>query len=376
MGGARFIRAGVLACILMLAIQLPTTAQESGIDFVVEPASGSETPVDGGYFLLAARPGQSLEQSLALRNDSNRRLFLRLAAVDATTGPYGGVSYGLGSESPSRMGTWIALDETSINLGPGDSEFVTFKIDIPRDAPSGENLAGISVWSPAGTAARGDGAAGQAGAEISIQTRRIVAVQVNLPGPSRPELVISGIQPSARPDGLYLEIDVANAGFGLTQGKGVVDIPREGFEKHFDVDTFVPGTAIAYPVRWADSAPEGRYDATAEIDYGGRTATWSGSFTVGSDVLEELAQRGIDTEEAARFPWWIAVLAMTSVGIASVLVVRRRRSTLAARAHTVPETRETPRPPAAPPVPLARRLPPPPPPPSSQGLGRRSGEKT
>ena len=201
MGGARFITAGAIASILVLAIQLPATAQESGIDIVVEPASGSDTAAGGGYFLLAARPGQSLEQALALRNDSNRRLFLRLAAVDATTGPYGGVSYGLGTESPSRTGSWIALDETSVNLGPGDSEFVTFKIDIPRDAPSGENLAGISVWSPAGTAARDDGAEGQAGAEITIQARRIVAVQVNLPGVSNPNSRFQGLNPRPVPTG-------------------------------------------------------------------------------------------------------------------------------------------------------------------------------
>jgi hypothetical protein len=89
-----------LTLLFIAVVAAPLAAQGSGIDFVSEPAPGSQTAGGGGYFLIRTEPGHRLEQSLSLRNDSNQRLALRLAAVDATTGPLGGVSYRLETEPP------------------------------------------------------------------------------------------------------------------------------------------------------------------------------------------------------------------------------------------------------------------------------------
>ena len=67
----------------------------------------------------------------------------------------------------------------------------------------------------------------------------------------------------------------------------------DGFEQKFSIDTFVPGTSIAYPVKWTDKALDGDHPAHVEIRYGDRVAVWDGKFTVGEAIKEEQANRQV-----------------------------------------------------------------------------------
>lgn len=296
----------ILACAtLLLAPSVGNASQENDAKFLAEPADGSSTEPRGSYFVVAASPGGEFSQSVALRNDSPGPLDLRLAAVDAGTAQRGGTSFGLESETPSRAGAWVVLERTALTLAAGESTLVGFKVTVPADATSGVHLAGISVLSPT-KAATADGTGTQAGAAITVQSRRVIAVQVDLPGPADPELVITGVAPVARPDGLYLEVAVDNRGRGLTKGEGDLTLPGDNFASPLSIETFVPGTSIAYPVKWGDSVPDGERDAHVEIRYGDRVAVWDGKFRVGEDVRDELANRQVDppapTRSSGGFP--------------------------------------------------------------------------
>ena len=139
-------------------------------------------------------------------------------------------------------------------------------------------------------------ARGQIGASVDLQVRRVVAVQVNVPGPSAPELVVTGVSPTGRPDGLYLEITIENSGRSLTRGEGTITLPAQGFKRTFAVDTLVPRTSVAYPIKWTDGTDvgSGEHRARVELHYDGRVAQWEGAFTVGRAVRQELAERRID----------------------------------------------------------------------------------
>lgn len=283
----------ICALSLVAATGSRASAQEPDANFVAEPSPGSQLAPSGGYFLLEATPGQEIRQSIGLRNDGAEPLELRLDAVDAATGQLGGASYELADEEPSRTGAWITLERSAVTLAAGASEVVSFRVAVPSGADSGQHLAGLSIAAPRRQGDAGDAGEGQAGASIDVQTRRIIAVQVNLPGPDEPELVIDGVTPAARPDGLYLEIAIENQGRGLTKAEGVLTV-GDDFERTFDVDTFVPGTAIAYPIKWVADAEDGAHDATVELRYGNETARWDGTFTVGEKVRDELAERQVE----------------------------------------------------------------------------------
>jgi hypothetical protein len=287
-----FRSALVLACAVLPFTPGAASAADSTPNFLAEPAAGSSIAPRGGYFVVAGVPGQVLSQSVALRNDSDTPLDLRLGAVDAATAQRGGTSFALDSERPVKAGTWIALDRTSLTLAPRASATVPFKVTVPANATSGVHLAGISVLNPVAKEAAVD-SGNKAGASVTIQSRKVIAVQVNLPGPAEAELAITGVAAVARPDGLYLEVGVDNRGGGMTKGAGVVTLPKDGFEHAFDIDTFIPGTSITYPVRWTGKAADGVHSTHVEIRYGDRVAVWDGSFTVGEAVREEQANREV-----------------------------------------------------------------------------------
>jgi Bacterial protein of unknown function (DUF916) len=297
-----------------------TGAGRQGVDFVVQPARGPET--SNGYFVIDTAPGKHVHQSVLLRNDSERALELRLAAVDAATGTYGGASYALPDGTPHLTGSWISLEDRSVELGPGQATTVGFALDVPEDAAGGQHLAGLAVWSPSDRS----GDAKEGGSSIRVQTRSIVAVEVDLPGSSQPHLTISGIEPLVRADGLYLGIHVANDGHGLTTGEGTAEVTGDGFVSSFSVDTFVPQTDITYPVKWRKSAADGDYDAAVKIRYDdGRVATWQGTFTIGSEVQEGLAERGIDSGGGWPLPIVVALAAGPLLLVAVLWWWRKKR---------------------------------------------------
>lgn len=309
------------------AWSMPAHAGNGSVDFLVEPMPGSQTADRGGYFVVDAARGARVRQRIALRNDSARPLDLRLRAVDALTGALGGASYGLPGEPRRATGRWISIDAPHVRLAPQATRVVPFTVSVPRDARSGEHLAGIAVWAPRRTPRGRDDAV----ASVHVQTRRVVAVQVDVPGPKTPRLVISGVDTAARPDGLYLEIGVSNRGTAMTTGTGVVTLPDEDFEREFVVDTFVPATSIRYPVSWTDRARTGEYRASVRIRYDGGVARWSGTFTVGDGVIEELQRRGATHADESQVPLAVAVAAGASVlaGTAWWLARRKRRGSRA-----------------------------------------------
>jgi hypothetical protein len=282
----------VIACALLPFGPVAAAADDATPKVLAQPAAGSSTEPHGSYFVVAGAPGAVLTQSVALRNDSDTSLDLRLGAVDAATAQLGGSSFALEGDKPAQMATWITLDKTSATLAPHASLTVPFRIAVPADAVSGVHMAGISVLVPAVKDASAE-AGTKAGASVTVQSRRVIAVQVNLPGPADPELVITGATPVARPDGLYLQVAVDNKGRGLTKAEGVVTLADDGFERRFSIDTFVPGTSIAYPIKWTDKATDGDHPAHVEIRYGDRVAVWDGKFTIGKAIKAEQANRQV-----------------------------------------------------------------------------------
>lgn len=342
-------------------------------DFLIEPGPGSSTSSQGGYFVVKTKPGRILEQSVVLRNDSNRALTLELGAVDALTGPLGGTSYGLPTDQVTRTGSWISMAKTRVTLRPGAAEEIKFEIRVPSDAASGQHLAGIAAYVPNEDPDGDDVVPGEPGAVVTVQTRRVVSVLIELPGSAAPELVVSGVEPEPRTDAVYLGVAIANEGFGLTEGEGIIELPEHGFRRTFDVGTFVPGTSIVYPIEWERSPDEGEYAARVEISYEGGVARWEGNFVIGEAVSDQLAQNRGDSRPA----WlWPAAAIATLLVIALIgLTIRRRRSrgTVIARPQTRVATKTTaagatPSPTKASPVasgtPRDTSLPPPPPPPA------------
>ena len=372
----------------MLSIAPSASADESQLDFRVSPATGSEMSEGGDYFVLPMSAGEVATQGVTVSNPSSQPLSIRLAAVDAATAQMGGVDYGAEATAPEATGKWIALDKEQVRLDPGASTEVEFKVTAPADAPTGVHLAGLVIWVEGTESKAVEGAA-----SMNVQARRVIAVQVELPGPAAPALEIRSAEAEARPDGLYLGIELFNSGNGFAKGTGTVSIEGRDAQESFALDTIVPRTGTTFPFRWdASSIPSGSYDVSVEIDYGGGVATWQGEVVVGASVQSDLRGRGVSDGSASESQTKLVIPGVLLFMAVLVVLFRRisarrmplRMPTLsrtrgprpapssAARSFQPQIVRSAARPPPPPVLTLPRsdelrrRVPPPPPPPPAR----------
>ena len=339
------ILTSVLTGVLVLCLTPAVSANESALDFRVVPAPSSEVSEGGDYFVLSTEPGGVETQAVDVSNPSTKPLTVRLAAVDAATAQMGGVDYGAEQLPTKATGSWISLDQELVELAPGASKEVAFQVAVPSDADSGVHLGGVVVWVEGAEQQQDAGA----GATMNVQSRRVIAVQVDVPGPAAPLLEIRGAHAEARPDGLYLGIDLFNSGTDFASGSGAVSIEGRDGSETFALDTVVPQTGTNFPFRWSGAAvPNGSYDVAVEIDYGVAIATWQGQVSVGPAVQQDLRGRGVGEGAGSRLPLLISIGAALALLLVLLFLWRKRGhfSGLGSRlpAVSIPRSRRQPAP--------------------------------
>jgi len=329
-------RASVVAalCAAILALAGPGLAEAApGSSFTVAPAPGQSTATRG-YFILSLTPGQSSTQHLLVRNDAAKAIVVELAPIDAGTTPVGGVSYELAGQPLTQTGAWLSLSASRVPLVPGAVRQVDLTVTVPGDAQPGDYVAGISAMIPVKKAAASSSASNKASVQVSLQTRRVIAVQVGVPGAAVPKLTISGVEAVPMPSGMELAIAISSPGGTFTSGNGSVNVASTGFTRSFALGLFVPGTSIAYPIpNWQTAPKAGAYPTSVVIHYGNQdalTAVWNGDVTVASSSLKTLKNKYVAPPGtvAAKRPWLTyglvggLVLVILVMGFA---LLRRRR---------------------------------------------------
>ena len=318
-----FVRSTLAIFALLLVTAPAAAASAPAMRFSILPQPGGSLSEGGDYFVVELRPGIATSEALELSNPTRRPVTVLLAAVDASTAQLGGVDYSPSEAPPNQAGAWIELQRESVEIAPGAVKVIPFEIVVPEDAPPGINLAGIAAWMPAPESAR-DESEGM-DTSVAVQTRRVIAVQVELPGPQDPLLKVEGVSAVARPDGIYLQLDIRNDGHGFAEGEGTIELEENRFLRTFSLDKVVPGTTVGYPIRWRDAAPDdGSYPASVKIDYTSGEAAWSGEVVVGDALRGELADRDIGSKD--RFPI-VALAGGAGVVAATVAAFGIRRRT-------------------------------------------------
>lgn len=333
----RVARIAVLGAVLIMLLPLvvlpqPARAAAEKLPFAAELSADSPGR-EKGYVYVMGKAGGRYRAAVVVRNITKEALTLHLKAVDATTGTYGGVSYGLPEDETRDVGSWIQLERSSLELAPGATVEVPLSITVPAGAAAGDHVGGIAIWEPQKSPSSVTTVAdNQAGAVITIQRRLVIAVHVRVAGPAQPHLTITGVKAVGRPQGLYLDIAMENDGQLLTKGEGLVELPQHGFSKKFDLETFLPQTVIAYPVLWTAQAPSGTYPCHVVLRYdqGRKIAEWRGNVTVGEAAMRELSERLVHEKGAAGGLWgpitWAVLGALgAAVLLLFGLLLRRRR---------------------------------------------------
>jgi Bacterial protein of unknown function (DUF916) len=279
--GRGAIALGTIAVLVSVAWPAATEGA-AGPTFALKPAS----PAKLGYFVLQGRPGATIRGEVQVINVGSVAGRTKIYAVDATTGETSGVVYRSRQEPRQGVGEWTRLGTGTIQLAPGQSRVVPFSVRVPGGASPGQHLGGIVAQRS--TSSASGGSAGQGGHgtfKVKIQALSVIALQVNLPGPRRVKMALSGIEVGSQPGHQSLLLGIGNRGNLLLKGRGSLKVVDGNGHlvksQSFNLDTFVPKTHVDFPVYIRGKALRpGRYRGTVTISYRGRRLTRTFPFAI------------------------------------------------------------------------------------------------
>lgn len=137
------------------------------------PAKISALTISPPIFDLRAKPGETLQASLSLENETNSPLNLYgLVEAFNPTAKGGDLEF---YPSEEGLSSWVALSENSLSLAPGESKKIFFTINVPAGTAGGSHYAAI-FWgtSPPGAAPGGVAVASRLGALIFLNVEGTV----------------------------------------------------------------------------------------------------------------------------------------------------------------------------------------------------------
>ncbi len=290
-----------------------------------------------GYFVYRLGPDGTRTGSVIVSNVGTATGTVHLFTADGATGPTSGTVYRT-DRAPAGAGSWVALAGTQVRLAPGQSATVPFTVRVPASAPAGQWVAGIAAESPQTTA---QAAEGKGRVQIRVRSLTIVAVQVDVPGPAAAGFSIGGIRAGGSHGYQQVLVHVNGTGNALAKPRGTVTVTRAGGggaqTLRYTMDTFLPRTAIDYPVTLKRALGPGRYTADVVL----RARPLSGgppvvvraqrAFSIDSTQVKRVFSTAPPTAEPATGSSWTTVgaaaggaaAALAIAGLA-VLLLRRR----------------------------------------------------
>ena len=240
------------------------------------------------YFILDARPGNTMQGSIQVTNSGTATGTVSLYGVDATTGQTSGTVYLSRTEAQHDVGTWLRLDTSQLTLAPGQSQVVSFQIIVPSTVRPGQHVGGIVAEGMVQVSSLQSN-----NLKVNVQKLTIVAVQINLPGKPIEQLVATGIQNGGADSYQTLKLGLSNTGTVMLKPYGTLQVTdARGHllqNRSLKLNTFLPQTSINYPVDVENKAlGAGNYQARLTLFYGhGHILSYTTIFTI---TLQQLAK--------------------------------------------------------------------------------------
>lgn len=308
---------GVLLALLLLCATHPAQADDKAprLTWSVAPAS-ADGPDGRSQLEYLAEPGSERRDHVVVRNLGAEPIVVSLAALDAQQTPENPFELLAPDELSSRVGAWIRLDETEVEVPAQDSVVVGFTLDLPADAEPGDHAGGLVAVS---TASSDDGP--------DVQYRVGTRAYVRVAGPVAARL---SVQPEghfaagpllATPGSLTVAAELANAGnVRLTPAVTAEVTSLFGLWSQSvpltEVAELLPGGTVTTTAELADVPPLGPLWVTLELS---RAQSWGQE--IGSEVTVESA-----TITVWAAPWAIPAGALLALVIGGSLWRRRHRT--------------------------------------------------
>jgi hypothetical protein len=275
---AALVSAMVLLGTLTISVSHAASGQAS---FSLTPLTS--TSATRSYFVITTSKGSSVVGSVRVTNTGTVLGIVKLYGVDATTEQTSGLVYLNQTDPRSDVGAWISLSTPQITLVPKQSQVVSFQLNIPATARSGEHVGGIVAQN-----AQSQNGAQGGSIQVSVGARTVVAVQVELGSPLTDLLSATGISSGILNTYQVVFVGLNNGGTTLLKPHGTLQVRDSTNQLRMNVslqlNTFLPQTAIQYPVYVQNPRLGiGTYTASLTLYYGvNGVLTYTTTFQVSS----------------------------------------------------------------------------------------------
>lgn len=267
----------LVLCALFTTLIAMNVQSVSAQGLGVKPESG-----DSAHFRLSVEPGARANDALVISNHNEVATQVQVQVVRAATMARGGVAYPDDSSGPAQ---WLTFEQPGpVDVAAQGSATLPFQVDVPAGTAPGEYIIGLVITPVVNEAAAQEIAPANAeGNEssfrVNVVTRQALAVILTVPGDTRCEAVLHAIDSQVDRGRWQLEMAFRNTGNVHFRGEGMVtvranDAAQPIYETPYQIDYFIPGDAIAYPLTPDVRLPEGDYqvEATFEADCGFATS--------------------------------------------------------------------------------------------------------
>lgn len=316
-----------LAALLAVAgVACPAAAAGSSIGgFSARPAHfDPAVPATRAYFIRSARRGSGFTDQVVVVNSASAPVTLLVYAVDGLTGVTSGAVYGNRADPVRRAGRWVKPSVGRISVRAGGRVSIPFSVRVPGTATPGDHLAGLALQ---------NAHPHKSGGRFSITeiVRVVVGVEVKVPGPAQPQIALRhlSIAPLPGTTDPALVVSLADVGRRLCRPRLGITLSGPGGAQRMvrQLDTILPGDAIAYPFPWPRALASGSYHAIVNATGCGAPAKLSASARLG----RRLARTGVLSAAVTQPPatssgigWW-ALMLVGVAGVATGAVVTRGR---------------------------------------------------
>ncbi|HEX2015350.1 MAG TPA: hypothetical protein VGN69_01555, partial [Solirubrobacteraceae bacterium] len=172
------------------------------------------------------------------------------------------------------VGAWLTISRRQVRLAPGKSKTVTFTVRLPANAVAGDHLGGI-VAEDLDLRTSAPLKRQKGSIRFSIRDLTVVAVQVAVPGPRTAGVAVSHITATGASGYQSLVLALTNTGNTMLKPEGRVVVTDAAGQRvadsAFQMDTFLPRSAIDYPVPVRQHAlVSGNYRVSVTLRYSGQ----------------------------------------------------------------------------------------------------------
>jgi hypothetical protein len=295
----------------------PTKDPHSPGSWWVQPAPKQGDSNQRQYFILEGKPGQTLQDGLAVSNYTDHAIAYRVYGADGYNTPHDGQFALRDAAFPmTGVGTWIKPAFADITVPARTATVIPITVTIPVDATPGDHVGGVSGLDTAVEAVQQQG-------NVRVGIKRVVAARLYLhvDGPAVGGLTVSGLRVSApSPFPAYLSDADGAIQATVTNSGNLVQTPKAHvigkglfgtlIDRTVQMPQILPGQSVDFSTVWAKVPP----------------------FDVGSvklEVTDDSADPAVTSSASVSLtliPWYsVLILALGLGGAVAGLVLWRRK---------------------------------------------------